>query len=291
MRIILFTLLSFCLSIPSELATQCSWYVEQCQNETVASGCNAHYALLSDCDGSTWTKENYWECVLERFNTVRSDLTKITQFMEACFYEEHKDLLTYSYYADRVPSKGVVGLDQSIFTFGDQPVHAGDRYSVGISLDWPDTITAVAPLPQDGCDTVDCSNVPNQAGGGFIDPFVVWHINLHACLLTETQTTCSIKFPADASVSALNLQGTQLKGMKGESFSPSLTLSEPGDYKLLGHIRYYVEGENSERVLWDIGITKQLTVGNATTTTRRADSGVGTAFSMMGTVLFLLGLM
>lgn len=291
MRLILTFLLTICFCRPAELDDICASYIESCQSEVSApeagEPCSSHLGLLNACDATEWTKENYWQCVRTQFEPVRADLSKTAQFMEACFYEEHKDLTTYSYYANKIPSEGIEGLDDTTFTFSEDEVTAGDSYMVGIHLDWPESVNAV-PSPVDhGCD-----GVVNCTGGGFIDPFIVWHINLHACLLSETQTTCSIKYPAEANiVSALNLQGFSAKGMKGESFEPMVILTEPGDYKLLGHIRYYVEDENSELMLWDIGMTKQLTVGNATTTTREPNSGTGAVFSLAAAIVFFFGFM
>jgi len=302
MRLILATIFSFCLcAIPTELESVCSWYISECQNEVQSvSGkepCANHYPLIEDCDG---TKETYWECVQQKFDPIRPDFSKVGQKMECCFYEEHKDLETYSYYFDagngKTPSNGIEGLELTTFTFPEGNVYAEDEVGVEIFIDWGDEINAVAPPEDGGCDDINLvnantKNYTNCTGGGFKDIFVVSHINVHACLMTDTQTTCSIKFPQDTSVSGRNVQGRINFGTKGDTKYPTLAMDLPGQYKLMGHIRYEVlNDDGNSRTLWDIGMTKLVTVLNATTTTRRVSSGAGSLFSITA-LLILLGLM
>jgi len=246
---------------------------------------------MTQVDNCSGTKETFWECVKNEFNPIRASLSKVAEKMECCFYEEHKDLMTYSYYKDsgdgKEPSLGIAGLELTNFTFEDGDVYKGDEVGVAIYMDWGDNINAVPPAEDTGCTKPDGTLIyVNCTGGGMRNPFIVSHINVHACLLTATQTTCSIKFPQDTSVSSRNLQGPSYFGEQKETRTPKLTLDIPGDYKLMGHIRYYVEGD-SVRTLWDIGMTKLVTVLNATTTTKNVYSGTGTLFSFTALLIFI----
>jgi len=305
MRLILLTLLSFCFAIPSEIESQCAYYIQECQAETSVSGktpCATDFTKLTDCDAATYTKTDgsqidisaatYWECVVDKLNPTRSDMSKKTGFMEACFYEEHKDLLTYSYYADsgdgKEPSKGVDGLELTTFTFSDGPYYTYTSFTVDIALNWGDNINVKEP-------PTECGGNQTLGGGCLREFYKVYHVNLHACLLTEQMTTCSIKFPNDATASGdvTSDQGYEYKGNKGWDLNPALTLATAGTYKLMGHIRYYVQPGNDpdELVLWDIGMTKEINVIFREATTTAPGSAAGTIFSLAGVLVWLLGFM
>jgi len=306
MRIILFTLLSFCFARPSEIESQCSYYVQQCQAETSANvspagktPCSTDYAKLTDCDAATYTKTDgsqidisaatYWECVVDKLNPTRSSMSKTTGFMEACFYEEHKDLLTYSYYADngdgKEPSKGQSGLELTTFSFSEGPYYTYTNFNVTITLNWANDINVIEP-------PVDCGSSEATTNTGCAREFwKVYHVNLHACLLTEELTTCSIKFPNDATASGpiTSAQGIEYKGDKGDVLAPVLRLDTPGTYKLMGHIRYYTQ-TGDQQTLWDIGMTKEINVTTATST-ERPGSSASTICSLAGVLIWLLGFM
>jgi len=273
-----------CQAMPSTIEDNCSYYISECEAEPQ---CAAHLTDASKCD--TEPADTYWECFGQ--NIDRSLLTDTTEFMEACFYEESKDLMTYSYYKDTVPSRGMYGLNWTVFDFPDATgLQVGVEYTVTIHLDWADSVQAVPKPNEDGCNESECISENNEegGGGGILYANEVWHINLHACLLTDTQTTCSIKYPERATVSTYNEQGYIAQGTKYDVLPTPLTLDHVGTYKLLGHIRYY-SNSTGERVKWDIGMTKLITVEEATTTTREVESGNASFLTIFTTIcLFFL---
>lgn len=268
----LLVLVSVSLSLPSELETDCAPYLQKCAEETDLEpygdiyACNTIYeAANSECTITSNTIDDYWVCFRDAIDDMvfldvpaRVRMSKKTKFLEACIYEESKDLLTYSFYVssewynftDKRPTVGLPGMEETQYIFGsDVGLAIGDVYAC--------TIEFVFNEPGNEVNVVI---LPSKVKGMVYTDQVI-HTNIHACLLSANQTTCSVKFPQDThSGSACNQQTFVERGNDGDVLELELPFPKAGEWLVMGHIQYFIETDGGEYQQWDIGMTKKVVV-------------------------------
>jgi len=244
--------------IPSELQASCSPYIDACNAQTsVSSTDRTPCSQVFDenaCSGRT--KENYWECISLEFDVSRLALTLEAEALEACFYEESKALETYSFYKstiiNRKITKRIVPSSQEF----------DDLSLTSFTFKSGDTIPKNRPYLIDI--NVNYGSLDVQRGYWDDMPYhrEIPHINLHACKMTSTQTTCSAKFyeSPDVPQSAWDFNGDP--GLREEQ----LNLTSTGNWRIMGHIFYFTGGpctsdaDGCEQIRWDISVAKAIQV-------------------------------
>merc|ERR1719384_598567 len=151
--------------------------------------------------------------------------------------------MTYSFYKNKRPADSIADLKNTKFYF-DSALNYAAKSDNGIAtyINWGNLDVKPAKHGKPGAWIIEIHPVP--------------HINLHACKMSNTQTTCSVKFPLSTDVSALNSQSFNLGGDKGWH-NRTLALPEAGEWRIMSHIRYYVNDSNTW-TRWDIGMTKKI---------------------------------
>jgi len=234
----------------SNLTTSCQPYFASCYAETTVIDnlkfpCYDHYSgIAPNCEDES--DDDFWECMQNEFDFTAANMTTATSYLLTCLYEESKPVTSYSFYKNKKADRGVTGLDSSTFMFQTGDYHAEDLYACNLNINFGGLDVIILPY--------------TVTGTIFIDPVV--HINIHACLMSANQTSCSVKFYQDTDVTGggFNAQTFVERGNEGD-YTLQIELPYEGTWRVMGHIRYYTNDttdSDTEPVYtrWDIGKTQ-----------------------------------
>merc|ERR1712060_333688 len=93
------------------------------------------------------------------------------------------------------------------------------------------------------------------------NPWLIPHINLHSCLMTEEQKTCScLMLETEESNATVSFTYSNSAMPTDGPFDLHAIFKKPGRYRLIAHIQFYENIGNSETMFWDLANGIDLTV-------------------------------
>lgn len=249
----------------TELTSLCDVYYSECETttncdypSTGANACDSYTnAATADCTSET-SNNDFAKCFMD-YNT--DYFTNCTEFkyLSLCLFEETKDLDAFSCYnggttAVDCPSSLGDGMEfdlQSV-DYDTESVPRGSQYWTVLTIDFG---TLEVTNPPDSCVTY------NNITACTIIPWQIPHMNLHACLMTDDQKTCSCLMleNTDTNVTVSFTDSNSVDPTDGP-FDMWLSFDAVGTYRLIAHIQFYEDMGNDETTFWDMANGIELTV-------------------------------
>jgi len=281
-------------------STKCKLYEDNCNLNGACKGLLDH--ILSVCtqgDGAEFQKcattELTKKAGMGEYSRSKAHIDM--QYLEVCYYEESKDLGTFSYYKNGAPVREgdqPAGFEQFDFAWTPKTTNldTNTKMSCDVAVKWDSNTFDIQPKPpkmvstkqtlideaiqstadckarcdgNDSCASFDWNNSKCTVTVNLPDTVTlnkIPHINIHACQMTESQKTCSAKFYNATYVH---------HGYWSTVESPSDVLLNllpltKGKWRIMGHIYFYVK-EGNDYPKWDVAKVSQVEITQGMTTT------------------------
>jgi len=241
----------------AELFSLCGIYYSTCETttncdypSTGSNACNTYMQTATeDCNSET-TNHDFAKCFMNYDTMYFTNCTEY-KYLSVCLFEETKDIYEFSCYngkttaVDCLPSllDGIEFNLQSIDYDADS-VPRGSQYWTVLTMNFGSfNITN----PPDDCvvvgDRIAC----------IVNPWLIPHMNLHACLLTQEQTTCScLMLESTEGNATVTSTDSNAENPNDGPFDLPVIFQAPGRYRLIAHIQFYEDIGNGETIFWDL---------------------------------------
>jgi len=250
----------------AELDSLCDVYYSACEETTncdqPARGtnvCNSNTISATAACNSQVSNHDFARCFMNYDVDYYTNCTEY-RYLSLCLFEETKDVDAFSCYnggttAVECPSSLTNGIEFNLESvdYDSESVPRGSVYRTVLSVDFGTFNVTTKPS--------NCVWVGDQLACDAPNPWLIPHINLHSCLMTDQQKTCSCLMlestESNATVSFTRSSGTSPE--KGP-FDLHVTFKFPGTYRLIAHIQFYEDMGNNEATFWDLANGIDLTV-------------------------------
>jgi len=249
----------------AELDSLCDIYYSKCERTTNCdypsigtNVCNNNIDSATAACNSEVSNHDFAKCFMNYDTDYFTNCTEY-RYLALCLFEETKDVHEFSCYnggtkAVECPSSLSDGIEfnlQSV-NYSADSVPTGSQYWTVLSIDFG---------------TFSVTTKPYNCGFGgkkkrcSIDPYLIPHINLHSCLMTEKQKTCScLMLETEESNATVSFTYSNAAMPSDSPFPLHAVFKYPGTYRLIAHIQFYENIGNSETVFWDLANGIDLTV-------------------------------
>jgi len=249
----------------AQLTALCDIYYSECETttncdyaSTISNACDSYTTTATGACTSETSNNDFAKCFMNYDSDYISNCTEYKQ-LAVCLYEETKDISEFSCYnggttaVECASSLSGVVFDLNSVDNDVNNVQRGREYWTNLTVDYG-SFNITNPPPKDCVpfgDRIFCT----------IDPWLIPHMNLHACLMTDQQKTCSGLMLANTeSNSSVTLTDSNSVNPSDGPFELSVTFQNPGTYRLIAHIQFYEDIGNDERTFWDMANGIDLTV-------------------------------
>jgi len=249
----------------AELDTLCDIYYSQCtsttncdHSSTGTNVCNDNIDMATAACNSEVSNHDFATCFMNYNTDYFTNCTEY-RYLALCLFEETKNVDEFSCYnggttAVECPSSLSEGIEFNLLSvdYDADSVPRGSEYWTVLSVDFG-TFSVTTPPSE-------CAIVGDK-GGCVLNSRLIPHMNLHACLMTEEQKTCSCLMLESTESNATVLYTWSNAEMPEDSpFDLHLVFKYPGTYRLIAHIQFYEDIGNSETIFWDLANGIDLTV-------------------------------
>lgn len=243
-----------------ELDSLCDIYYSECRMTINCGGdvCSDYIFSATAACNSEVSNHDFATCFMNYDTDYFTTCTEY-RYLALCLFEETKEVDDFSCYnggttAVECPSSLSNGLEfnlQSVDYAADS-VPRGSEYWTVLSVDFG-TFNVINP--PDECVTVGDRIACTQ------NPWLIPHINLHSCLMTEQQKTCScLMLENTESNSTVSFTYSNPTMPEDGPFDLHVVFRYPGTYRLIAHIQFYEDIGNDETMFWDLANGIDLTV-------------------------------
>jgi len=249
----------------TELDSLCDIYYSKCRSttncdypSTGTNACNNNIDRATAACNSEVSNHDFATCFVNYDTDYFSNCTEY-RYLALCLFEETKDVDEFSCYngkttAVECPSSLSEGMEFNLQSvdYNADSVPRGSEYWTVLSVDFG-TFSVTNP-------PADCATEGDR-GGCILNPWLLPHINLHACLMTEEQKTCSCLMLENTESNATVFYTWSSAAMPSDGpFDLHLVFKNPGTYRLIAHIQFYEDIGNFETIFWDLANGIDLTV-------------------------------
>jgi len=241
----------------SELDVLCDIYYSECETTTScdlpSTGANACDAYETDatlaCSSET-TNNDFAQCFINHDSDYFTNCTAY-KYLALCLYEETKNISDFSCYNDETTSVDcpltlVDNIDFDLWSvdYAVDSVPRGSQYKTTLTVDFG---TLNVTNPPESCVTF------NDITHCTVNPYLIPHMNLHVCKITDDQKTCScLMLENTESNATVEFSDSNGENPSDGPFDLGVTFDSEGTYKLIAHIQFYEDLGNDETMFWDL---------------------------------------
>lgn len=249
----------------TELTSICDIYYSECETttdcdypSTGTNACDTYIGTATAACNSETSNHDFAKCFMN-YNTEYFTNCTAYKYLSVCLFEETKDIAEFSCFnggttAVECPSTLSDGIEfnlQSVDYDADS-VRRGFEYWTVLTTDFG---TFNIRNPPD-----DCVTIGNRIACS-INPWLLPHMNLHACLMTEEQKTCSCLMlkNTESNATVVFTDSDRVNPSDGP-FDLPVTFNAIGTYRLIAHIQFYEDIGGDETIFWDLANGVDITV-------------------------------